>query len=422
VFEDNATLTEGTEGSLSVGEWDHNAGNDRLYIRASGDDDPAGYAIEWSGEKSSISDNNQSYLVFDDITAYVPWNGVDEGMGFQLNAAHNTIQNCTVSGDKDESTEGIEILAADSDLLGNNISGCQYGIYCNTAAAITGLWDDNTIHTLDKGSADDSDGIKLTGGADCDGLVVSNNDISGFQEDGIDAFNVLNVVIESNYIHDNDTAYTVSEGIKLGANSSGVIIRYNKIKDVYRTGAGGEAGITCAGDDNEIYYNLIIGTGDGIRIFDGSTGCKVYNNVISGANNDGVHITDASVEATIQNNICDGAGDDFEINTAGGTITGGNNCLENDAAVVETAGTYNGSNDLGSTDPLYTNPGSADFTLQSGSPCIEAGVDVGLTQDYAGDAVPQGSVPDIGAYEWVGAGGLASISKAGWGWTSAAEG
>jgi hypothetical protein len=43
-----------------------------------------------------------------------------------------------------------------------------------------------------------------------------------------------------------------------------------------------------------------------------------------------------------------------------------------------------------------------DGHLQSSSLTINAGVDVGLTQDYEGNAVPYGAFPDIGAYEWQG--------------------
>jgi len=51
------------------------------------------------------------------------------------------------------------------------------------------------------------------------------------------------------------------------------------------------------------------------------------------------------------------------------------------------------------TSGRYSN--STDFQLQSSSPAIDAGVDVGLAQDRAGVAIPQGSAPDIGAYEYV---------------------
>jgi len=45
-------------------------------------------------------------------------------------------------------------------------------------------------------------------------------------------------------------------------------------------------------------------------------------------------------------------------------------------------------------DPLFTNPTNEDFTLQSNSPCIDAGIDVGLPY--------LGSAPDMGAYEYEG--------------------
>ena len=51
-------------------------------------------------------------------------------------------------------------------------------------------------------------------------------------------------------------------------------------------------------------------------------------------------------------------------------------------------------------DPLMTDPANGDFTLQVTSPCINAGVDVGLTEDYAGNPIV--GLPDIGAYEYPG--------------------
>jgi hypothetical protein len=46
----------------------------------------------------------------------------------------------------------------------------------------------------------------------------------------------------------------------------------------------------------------------------------------------------------------------------------------------------------------YTN--SSDFRLQSTSPAIDAGANVGLTADFEGTPVPQGAAPDIGAFEY----------------------
>jgi hypothetical protein len=44
---------------------------------------------------------------------------------------------------------------------------------------------------------------------------------------------------------------------------------------------------------------------------------------------------------------------------------------------------------------------SKNFKLSATSPLIDSGLNVGLTSDFAGTSVPQGSTPDIGAYEFV---------------------
>jgi len=51
-----------------------------------------------------------------------------------------------------------------------------------------------------------------------------------------------------------------------------------------------------------------------------------------------------------------------------------------------------------SADPLFIS--SSDFHLQYVSPAIDSGNDVSLTTDYAGNPVPSGNLPDIGAYEY----------------------
>ena len=56
-------------------------------------------------------------------------------------------------------------------------------------------------------------------------------------------------------------------------------------------------------------------------------------------------------------------------------------------------------NGIGS-DPVMTNPGAGDFTLQAGSPCRDAGVYVDLIRDFFGVRVPQETNPAIGAHEY----------------------
>jgi len=51
-------------------------------------------------------------------------------------------------------------------------------------------------------------------------------------------------------------------------------------------------------------------------------------------------------------------------------------------------------------DPLFENIVNRDFRLKTGSPAINAGIDVGLTTDFAGNSIVGN--PDIGAYEYTG--------------------
>ena len=54
-----------------------------------------------------------------------------------------------------------------------------------------------------------------------------------------------------------------------------------------------------------------------------------------------------------------------------------------------------------SADPKFVDAVNDDFHLQSDSPCIEKGTNVGIKQDFYGTYIPQGLCPDIGAVEYI---------------------
>ena len=189
-----------------------------------------------------------------------------------------------------------------------------------------------------------------------------------------------------------------------GQKPSSNIIESNKIYGNARSGRGTGIGIF-SGTGNAAINNIIWGHNKtGIEVGYGAVGSKVYNNVVyqevygmyldnnSGAlifNNIlssslsyGLVIKSKSTNAQIKNNLVYGSGTGRDIlNQAAATILSKN--LEGNI--------YN---------PKFQNPSSLNFHLQSGSPAINAGLNLSeVAKDFDNISRPQGSSHDIGAYE-----------------------
>ena len=84
--------------------------------------------------------------------------------------------------------------------------------------------------------------------------------------------------------------------------------------------------------------------------------------------------------------------------------------VSNDPGFIHENNLYflEGKKDIGITpgpgekiaDPLFRNVNEKDFHLSPGSPAIDAGKDLKYTKDFEGKKVPEGSAPDIGAFEF----------------------
>lgn len=236
-------------------------------------------------------------------------------------------------------------------------------------------------------------------------------------------------------VHDNLIGYPsqstyANKAVCFDGNCSGVIISDNYIKNIhlgvyfyFRTG-----GITVS--NVQIYYNIFDGVGmvgdtgkafvcdaaDNTGVF---TNLKIMNNVVYARySNMDVGIGFKSYGAWsnfyAQNNIIEGSiGPAIETwsGASGATLSyvyiQDNDFYANATnAFVNNLPAANATNQGNITgNPLFVSAGS-NFQLQSGSPCIDAGVNTGLTADYAGDPAPVGSGYDIGAYEY----GSAAIS------------
>nr|NIM03587.1 hypothetical protein [bacterium]NIN92818.1 hypothetical protein [bacterium]NIO18773.1 hypothetical protein [bacterium]NIO73854.1 hypothetical protein [bacterium] len=275
-----------------------------------------------------------------------------------------------------------------------------------------------------------------------------------------------NFTIEDNYIEK-----ALGWGIHLYKEKSGIVksclIRNNYIQNVIENHEYGTPyGIYISGNNNLDYANrwagLVISNniitnltstlyekgGVGIRpkvgvsLDDPNNRMKVINNVISQCDYN-IYVFNGFTGGTgagviLRNNISynpNPGGHHIYVGTEPTNVlmsnnlwypdtSNGNNLFEfwpsgvadNHSDFVADAVAYGADVGIGDivADPRFVSPAPqvpADFKLLLGSPAIDNGMDVGLTQDYDGNIIPQdgdgnGSAePDIGAYEYVPAGG-----------------
>jgi hypothetical protein len=164
-----------------------------------------------------------------------------------------------------------------------------------------------------------------------------------------------------------------------------------------------------------IFYNIRYGWGVLIAGYDYQndvgTNWEIYNNTFSFTNQDysgGICIVGCiATNINIKNNIFY---DNFYAGVRSysaqvGGLTMTNNIVQNgimyskEQDVTELDAPVS-TNNIVSTDPLLVNPASYDFRLQSGSPAINAGVNVGLTTDFYRNSII--GLPDRGAIEYAG--------------------
>ena len=138
----------------------------------------------------------------------------------------------------------------------------------------------------------------------------------------------------------------------------------------------------------------------------------IYSNTVYGLSGDLIETTDPN--AIIKNNILYSTG--YQSNGSTNMLifngVSGNNADVSNNLFYDPAGNMNnmnsGSNQNGfEGDPLFTNINARDFTVQTNSPAIDMGADLGSSYnvDMIGTSRPQGQSFDAGAYEKITGGG-----------------
>jgi hypothetical protein len=189
--------------------------------------------------------------------------------------------------------------------------------------------------------------------------LIRGNECYGFSHNCIDVKYVQGALVDQNVVHD-----------ALGTQSPENAYYIENDASAYT------ADVTWT--RNIVYGSRITGA---FHCHDagGPVVCNMYNNTVRAGSNYGVFGSAGNVQIHVKNNIFDGV-----------SPQSGSGFVEWDYNDIVQS-TPIGPHDMSVT-PQYVNAGANDFHLQSTSPVIDKGVNVGLP--YAGSA------PDIGAFEY----------------------
>lgn len=417
VFIDDAGGSEnkGTLGSLADHEWAYGdndtLGFSTIYVAdATGDPDSSGVLIETSTRFRCIDmQGGETFIKFSGLKMGKSYNDAifgTSGAGFE-------VDNCVFEfclqkhiGYNDAATDSGAVHIHHSTFRYSGGSAIQGVAGCPGWIIEDSIFDSNCRDVATNNSAS----VKIN-----TALQTSNN-----------------WIVQRNLIH-NDTLGKLTGGTNRdmgvwfdgvtsqdGTQTTGHIVRYNLIRDLLGYGIHFEI---C--NDSQAYYNVVYDcTGPGIAISRWVNDNEAYNNTVSGCLN-AIFVTGQSGQADsctgnlIKNNIgVSSVNETLQCINGGendGTVGLGNvyqsNCFGPEAVNFikwgigvtpdtydEWEALYEPSNSV-EADPLFADAANDNFHLQPASPCINAGVDVGLTQDRIGTPVPIGPRPDMGAYE-----------------------
>ena len=375
--------------------------------------------VEAGQRNRAIDTNGKAYLTFENLTIKHSNALHSTGGGIWISTGNTIIvDGCTIiehagcgvliSG----VSASVSIQDATANYNGEN------GIYNNNGLSTSQIICDNTISN-NGWAAGASSGFgsgyqgSLTSG-EIYGNTVDSNGLAGpaGTQHGIYLGSIDGSTVS---IHNNNCmGHTQGSGIK--ARSSATIYK--------NYCANGANGVSC-GDNStfnvtySVSYNVIVNcTSNSFIEQIAGTGTRtlyLYNNVMyngGSGGNGSLKIDLDNAVLDIRNNIlsvCSGLRIMWINATQTGTVTIDNNLYYQpgeatpfrSGATEQSWATWqaiprdtNGFNE----DPIFIDAPGGDFSLGISSPCINAGIDVGLITDYAGNSITGN--PDIGAYEY----------------------
>ncbi|HEY7791218.1 MAG TPA: choice-of-anchor Q domain-containing protein [Vicinamibacterales bacterium] len=340
-----------------------------LQITSSGtSSDPITYQAYGTGAAPRISNPGVSYG--DDIDVSGDWNVVRDflltqayqaGIRLVSGGDHNVVRNLeiTASGLGVQAQGQYELITQNyvHDLtLVNNSSSTDYGAVC--------FWIENSNNE-----------VSFNKGVNCRAQSNAYGHDGGFVEVWNNGDNL--------YVHNNDAEGT-NGFMEVGSGGSGSVanvkVAYNVIHNVK-----GSPGICLNGGTNNIAVsNFHFENNTWVATSGDSSTSRVF-----GCRSD-------LTALTVRNNIFYS---DVQI-ADNGNFTHSNNLYYMTNMVNGSGIGYSFGAGERSANPLFVDLSGGNFALQAGSPAIDAGLNLGYGSDFAGNPVPQGSAPDLGAYEF----------------------
>lgn len=351
----------------SSGEWYLDAGDDTLYLRTPGSDDPEDHVVEAKRRDYAFDLSGRSNISVDGIRIFAATIATDADSDSirltNLQASYVSHHTLMPSGWERPDQTGILLLGTNSLLRDSTIAfSSAHGV---TVTGSTNKVENNVIHDIGYAGGDDA-GILVRGR----GHEITRNTIYNAGRDGIKTSRGADIRVTYNLIHDVMLQTTDGGGIyTYGTDGAGAEFAYNVIHDVKGGGFGG-AGVYLDNfsSDYVIHHNVVWDADHALKMNPTSRDNKVFNNTLAG--------TDYSVATSKSGDML---GSEFR-----------NNLFTKAAKIDPRAERQN--NLYAGGDAGFVNLAAGDLRLKPSSRAVDAGVVVDGV-GYAGDA------PDVGAYE-----------------------
>lgn len=379
VFQDGVPLKTATSlASTTAGSSYYNSSTSTLYVWTTGSDNPSGHTIEATKVPAEyfglIELYNVSYITIQDLAINrANWMGITAGASTGASTSHIVIQNNTfqynysndINFRPPDGSVTYANLAINYNTFTNSGLGRSRGEYECVAVSLGGT-SNSIVH----------------------GNVVTNQGGEGLQTTG----NVNGMEISNNTVDGAIWGIYVSAGYSGGGEVQNVTVKNNLVKNVsiHSYGIGSETSGSNI-DTVKFYYNVSMNPANACLVLGNAVSGTTYTNLLV-ANNTcygglfGLIASGPTTDAgnTFENNIYSASISAWVLNDASNAnyspdyelLYGPTNVINWNGTAYTLSGFLAAKGKLlhgVSADPLFTNPSIGDFTLQSGSPAINAG-------------------------------------------------